>query len=53
MDKTTKSTTIIKRDEPKSKKVYIERKYNSKLAYQMHAIIHAKKIEDNKEKTKK
>ena len=30
------------------KKVYIERKYNNKLAYQMHTIMQAKKIEDDK-----
>ena len=35
------------------KKVYIERKYNTKLAYQMHTIMQAKRIEDEKEKLKK
>ena len=35
------------------KKIYIERKYNNKLAYQMHTIIQAKKIQEDREKIKK
>ena len=34
------------------KKIYIERKYNTKLAYQIHHILQAKKIEDQKQKIK-
>ena len=34
------------------KKIYIERKYNTKLAYQIHHILQAKNIEDQKIKNK-
>ena len=35
------------------KNIYIERKYNTKLAFQMHTIMQAKKIEDDRERIKK
>ena len=36
--------------EPKMKKIYIERKYNTKLAYQIHNIMQAKRIEEDRQK---
>lgn len=49
------STPLLQRqiqNQPPTKKVYLERKYSSQLAYEMHTIIQAKHIEDAKLKTK-
>jgi hypothetical protein len=48
METTHNLRKFFNRHDPNMKKVYIERKYNTKLAYQMQSLIQAKDIENTR-----